>query len=240
MRETPQLYRMQAIIETVCDYYRVRPDQMRRRDRRKKYILPRQVAIYFLRGIIKDELPLWSFNEIASNVGISTHSTVIHANKKVVELMNADHRILNDIENISELLEVATYSEGFRKEYKRNPKNVDMTSDSSLIIGVVKTCFPESEGFLTTNSKQVIYTMPRAVCVYLLKSIRYTNNQYIWTNKQIADMSNVGSSTVMSYVDMVEQELFVKGKYAKNIKQAIKLVEAIDFQIPVIRTYKRK
>ena len=239
MREIPQLYRMQAIIEVVCDYYKIRPDQMKRRDRRTRYIWPRQVCAFFLRGITKDGDPLWSFNEISRNVGLGTHSTVKHSCKKVYEKINKSPKLNNDIDSISLLLDDATYSDGFKKHYQRSYSNIDMTSDAILIQNAVKEAFPKSDGFLETSSKELIYTIPRSVCVYFFKNIRHLSGKNIWTRQQIADMCNISYSTVNNYAENIEQELFLKGKYYKNIMKASSIIDKIEFIIPVKKTFKR-
>jgi chromosomal replication initiator protein len=56
----------------------VRVDDLRSRGRNKSIVLPRQVAMYLCREIVKASLP-----DIGDGFGGKDHSTVIHACEKV-------------------------------------------------------------------------------------------------------------------------------------------------------------
>jgi chromosomal replication initiation ATPase DnaA len=92
---------------------------MRRKDRRGKYIWPRQVAAYFLRGITENGTHLWSLNEIASNVGLDTHSTVLHSIKVVNNMCDTDPVKKKSVTELNEILDYVTFSSGLNKIYKR-------------------------------------------------------------------------------------------------------------------------
>ena len=119
MSHTPQLYRLQAIIQTVCDYYRIRPDQMKRKDRRTKYRWARQVCAYFLRSIDQDGKAVWSYPIIAREIGLDTHATAIHCVTVVARDIITDPIRAKEIKEIDDALNYVTFSSGLTKEFKR-------------------------------------------------------------------------------------------------------------------------
>jgi chromosomal replication initiator protein len=67
-----------AIQKAVAEFYGVRVDDLRSRGRNKAIVLPRQVAMYLCREIVKASLP-----DIGQGFGGKDHTTVIHACEKV-------------------------------------------------------------------------------------------------------------------------------------------------------------
>jgi chromosomal replication initiator protein len=67
-----------AIQKAVAEFYGVRVDDLRSRGRNKSIVLPRQVAMYLCREIVKSSLP-----DIGDGFGGKDHTTVIHACEKV-------------------------------------------------------------------------------------------------------------------------------------------------------------
>ena len=67
-----------AIQKAVAEFYGVRIEDMRSRGRNKSIVLPRQVAMYLCREIVKASLP-----DIGEGFGGKDHSTVIHSCEKV-------------------------------------------------------------------------------------------------------------------------------------------------------------
>ncbi len=76
--EQQRLPTISSIQKAVAEFYGVRVDDLRSRGRNKSIVLPRQVAMYLCREIVKASLP-----DIGDGFGGKDHSTVIHACEKV-------------------------------------------------------------------------------------------------------------------------------------------------------------
>ena len=61
---------------------------------------PRQVAMYLCKMLTSKSLP-----EIGRGFGGRDHTTVIHAVRKIEELMATDGQLAEDVENLRRLLE---------------------------------------------------------------------------------------------------------------------------------------
>ncbi|HOK55814.1 MAG TPA: chromosomal replication initiator protein DnaA [bacterium] len=90
---------IKQIMNVVCEYFGLSPEEIKSEKRVKNIILPRQIAMYLGR-----ELTETSLNSIASEFGGKDHTTVLHACKKVKELMEKDKNLKKIIENIKEKL----------------------------------------------------------------------------------------------------------------------------------------
>jgi chromosomal replication initiator protein len=88
---------IKQIINAVCEYFGLSPEEIKSTKRVKNIILPRQIVMYLSR-----ELTDTSLNSIASEFGGKDHTTVLHACKKIKELMEKDKNLKNIIENIKE------------------------------------------------------------------------------------------------------------------------------------------
>jgi len=76
--EQQRLPTISSIQKAVAEFFGVRVDDLRSRGRNKSIVLPRQVAMYLCREIVKASLP-----DIGDGFGGKDHSTVIHACEKV-------------------------------------------------------------------------------------------------------------------------------------------------------------
>ena len=76
--EQQRLPTIPSIQRAVAEFYGVRVDDLRARGRNKAIVLPRQVAMYLCREIVKASLPA-----IGDGFGGKDHSTVIHSCEKV-------------------------------------------------------------------------------------------------------------------------------------------------------------
>ncbi len=76
--EQQRLPTISSIQKAVAEFFGVRVDDLRSRGRNKSIVLPRQVAMYLCREIVKASLP-----DIGEGFGGKDHSTVIHACEKV-------------------------------------------------------------------------------------------------------------------------------------------------------------
>lgn len=86
LKENPGLRPTSSmIIEEVCKYYRIEPDALKSKNRRKDVLLPRQVASYIIRNLTDLSLP-----EIGKVLGGQHYSTVINSIDTVESKMRAD------------------------------------------------------------------------------------------------------------------------------------------------------
>ncbi len=76
--EQQRIPTISSIQKAVAEFYGVRVEDLRSRGRNKSIVLPRQVAMYLCREIVKASLP-----DIGEGFGGKDHSTVIHSCEKV-------------------------------------------------------------------------------------------------------------------------------------------------------------
>ena len=86
MREKNSTITIDSIQKVVCEFFSVRPSDLRSKRRTRTIALPRQVAMYLCRRYTNA-----SFPSIGDHFGNRDHSTVIHATQVV------DHRIKEDV-----------------------------------------------------------------------------------------------------------------------------------------------
>ncbi len=84
------------IIKTVCNYYTLKPKDLKGKRRPVRIARPRQVAMYVMRK--ETELPL---EEIGNQLGGRDHTTVIHGVGKIKELIHNDPGIKSQIMEIT-------------------------------------------------------------------------------------------------------------------------------------------
>jgi hypothetical protein len=80
------------ILKATCLYYRVSRTDMLSRRRNRSIARPRQVAMYLARVLTDRSLP-----EIGQKIGGKDHTTVLHAIRKVKELLQTDAEIRADV-----------------------------------------------------------------------------------------------------------------------------------------------
>lgn len=85
------------IISAVCRYFGVLEDEIISTKRKKELIIPRQVAIYLIR-----EQTNKSLSEIGKIMGGKDHTTILHAEKRIDELLKIDANLKSSIEQIRE------------------------------------------------------------------------------------------------------------------------------------------
>jgi chromosomal replication initiator protein len=85
-----------AIQRAVAEFYGVRVDDLRSRGRNKSIVLPRQVAMYLCREIVKSSLP-----DIGDGFGGKDHTTVIHACEKVKRKIAAEETFRRQVQELS-------------------------------------------------------------------------------------------------------------------------------------------
>jgi len=85
-----------AIQKAVAEFYGVRVDDLRSRGRNKSIVLPRQVAMYLCREIVKASLP-----DIGQGFGGKDHTTVIHACEKVKRKLAGEDLFRKQVQDLA-------------------------------------------------------------------------------------------------------------------------------------------
>jgi len=87
------------IQKVVAEYYNIRVSELHSKRRSRQVARPRQLAM-----ALAKELTTMSLPDIGDAFGGRDHTTVLHACRKVDELMKADPNIKQDYDNLSKLL----------------------------------------------------------------------------------------------------------------------------------------
>lgn len=96
-----KLVTVDNIKRTVAEYYNIRVSDLTSRRRSRSIARPRQVAMALSKELTNHSLP-----EIGEAFGGRDHTTVLHACRKVTELMELDHEIQEDYRNLNRTLSV--------------------------------------------------------------------------------------------------------------------------------------
>src|SRR5919107_1801929 len=91
-REIP----VELIQHEVCRYFGISKGDLVGASRSKVFAYPRQVAMYLCRELTDESLP-----KIGRAFGGRDHSTVMHANSKISNLINSDRDVFNQIHEIT-------------------------------------------------------------------------------------------------------------------------------------------
>jgi len=94
--EQQRLPTINSIQKAVADFFGVRVDDLRSRGRNKSIVLPRQVAMYLCREIVKASLP-----DIGEGFGGKDHSTVIHSCEKIKRKMAGEEVFRKQVQDLS-------------------------------------------------------------------------------------------------------------------------------------------
>ncbi len=94
--EEQRLPTIGAIQRAVAEFYGVRVEDLRSRGRNKTIVLPRQVAMYLCREIVKSSLP-----DIGDEFGGKDHTTVIHACEKVKRKLAAEDAFRRQVQELA-------------------------------------------------------------------------------------------------------------------------------------------
>ncbi len=94
-----KLVTIENIQKTVCEYYKVRSSELLSKKRNRSIARPRQVAMYLSKTLTRHSLP-----EIGEAFGGRDHTTVLHATRKIKELIQSDSRIEEDLKMLTRLL----------------------------------------------------------------------------------------------------------------------------------------
>jgi len=88
-----------SIQKAVAEFYGVRVEDLRSRGRNKSIVLPRQVAMYLCREIVKASLP-----DIGEGFGGKDHTTVIHSCQKVKRKIAGEDTFRKQIHDLTALV----------------------------------------------------------------------------------------------------------------------------------------
>ena len=100
LREKSATITIESIQKAICDYFRIKPADLRSKRRSRVIAVPRQVAMYLCRRYTQA-----SFPTIGDRFGGRDHSTVIHATHVVDQRMKDDPTFRATIERLERLLE---------------------------------------------------------------------------------------------------------------------------------------
>ncbi len=89
------------IQKAVATHFALRLSDMKSKNRSRKIVAPRQLAMYLCREYTDESLP-----QIGKFFGGRDHSTVIHAHKKVEKYKEVNTKLYNDLKDIERVLEV--------------------------------------------------------------------------------------------------------------------------------------
>ena len=90
---------IQNIQKIVAEYYKMRVSDLHSRQRTRRIVRPRQIAMSLAKELTSMSLP-----EIGDAFGGRDHTTVLHAQRKVEELVRDDSKMKEDYVNLQRLL----------------------------------------------------------------------------------------------------------------------------------------
>ena len=96
---TPKVMSVEFIRDTVCDYFKLSVDAISTKSRKLEVVQARQIAMYLSKNLTKNSL-----STIGNYIGNRDHATVLHACKKVMDLMATDNHFRCNVEEIEERL----------------------------------------------------------------------------------------------------------------------------------------
>lgn len=94
-----KLVTIDNIIKTVGDYYQIKVSEILSKRRTRSVARPRQMAMALAKELTNNSYP-----EIGNSFGGRDHTTVIHAVKKIEQLLIDDHDIMEDYKNLNRIL----------------------------------------------------------------------------------------------------------------------------------------
>ncbi len=88
------------VLRTVCDYYNVKPTQLRGTRRDALFVKPRQICMYLLKEDLKITL-----GEIGNLLGGRDHTTIMHGVEKIRELKESNPQLQQEVNAIKSMLQ---------------------------------------------------------------------------------------------------------------------------------------
>ena len=83
------------IQEKVASYYHISQTDLKGKKRVKQIVVPRQIAMYLVRELTDNSLP-----KIGAEFGGKDHTTVLHSIDKIEEMLQSDHNLQEDVQNL--------------------------------------------------------------------------------------------------------------------------------------------
>ncbi|WP_137596767.1 chromosomal replication initiator protein DnaA [Paucilactobacillus kaifaensis] len=83
------------IQEKVAGYYHISQTDLKGKKRVKQIVVPRQIAMYLSRELTDNSLP-----KIGAEFGGKDHTTVLHSIDKIEEMLQSDHNLQEDVQNL--------------------------------------------------------------------------------------------------------------------------------------------
>ncbi|GAB4209997.1 MAG: chromosomal replication initiator protein DnaA [Bacteroidia bacterium] len=90
------------IQKIVCEYFNLKPEELKAKTRRREIVQPRQIIMYFAKKYTKASL-----QTIGAMCGGKDHSTVLHACRNIEDLRETDKQIRTYIEEIDKKLNLS-------------------------------------------------------------------------------------------------------------------------------------
>ena len=90
---------IQNIQKIVAEYFKMRIADLHSKRRNRQITRPRQIAMALAKELTNMSLP-----EIGDAFGGRDHTTVLHAQRKVQELISTDARVREDYQNLQRIL----------------------------------------------------------------------------------------------------------------------------------------
>ncbi|MDH5648333.1 MAG: chromosomal replication initiator protein DnaA [Gammaproteobacteria bacterium] len=94
-----RLVTINNIQKTVAEYFKIRISDLHAKTRSRQIARPRQIAMAIAKELTQHSLP-----EIGDSFGGRDHTTVLHACRKVAELVQKDIRVKEDYDNLMRIL----------------------------------------------------------------------------------------------------------------------------------------
>ncbi len=96
----PSNISIDQITKVVCEFYGVEENKVREKNRKKEIVLARQVAMYLAKKLTNSSL-----KTIGLHFGGRDHSTVIHAQNSIEELINTNESIKEEVNSLRNKIE---------------------------------------------------------------------------------------------------------------------------------------
>lgn len=93
-------YLISDIEIAVCRKFKLRRDELKVRSRVRRIARPRQVAMFLCREMTKA-----SFPKIGRHFGGRHHTTVMHAQRRIAQLLRESNMMGDDVEGVREILQ---------------------------------------------------------------------------------------------------------------------------------------
>lgn len=94
-------YSENDVIKDVCKYFDITDEEIKDKGRKRVYIVPRQIAMYFIAKMF----PKITYENIGLIFGGKNHATVTHSIKVVEDLNFADKNFCYRLRELKEIIE---------------------------------------------------------------------------------------------------------------------------------------